>query len=138
MQLPITSVVAGFLAIFLMVLNVQFSMRQIQLGDDVFKNMTDGAGDDKLIRRRIAFMSAAFNIPMSIILLGLIELNGSTRIQVIILAVVLILCRIFHAIGCYYQTLPFIRSFAFVIQFAYYAVCGFWLMTGVYFMLLLR
>jgi uncharacterized membrane protein YecN with MAPEG domain len=135
MQLPITSVLAGFMAVLLMVLNVQFTMRQIQLGDDVFKNMTDGAGDDKLIRRRIAFMSAAFNIPMSIILLGLIELNGSTPTQVIILAVILVLCRILHAIGCYFQTLPLIRSFAFVIQFSYYAVCGFWLMSGVYFLL---
>ena len=132
---PITSVVAGFMAIFIMVLNVQFSMRQIQLGDDVFKDMTDGAGDDKLNRRRIAFMSAAFNIPFSIILLGLIEVNGATRVQVLILAAILILCRIFHSIGCYYQTLPYIRSLAFVIQFAYYTVCGVWLMFGVYYLL---
>jgi uncharacterized membrane protein YecN with MAPEG domain len=135
MQLPITSLVAGFMAIFIMALNVQLAMRQIHLGDDVFKNMTDGAGDDKLLRRRIAFMSAAFNIPMSIILLGLIEVNGSTRIQVVILALILILCRILHAIGCYYQALPKMRSFAFTIQFAYYAVCGFWLMIGNYLVL---
>jgi uncharacterized protein len=138
MNLPITSVLAGFMAVFVMVLNVQFSMRQIQLGDDVFKNMTDGDGDDQLIRRRIAFMSAAFNIPMSIILIGLIEMNGSSRIQVLILAVVLILSRILHAIGCYYQTLPHLRSFAFVIQFAYYTVCGIWLMSGAYYMLLIK
>jgi uncharacterized membrane protein YecN with MAPEG domain len=135
LSLPITSILAGFMAILILVLNVQFSMRQIQLGDDVFKNMTDGAGDDKLIRRRIAFMSAAFNIPMSIILLGLIEMNGSSRIQVIILAVILIISRILHPICCYYQTLPKIRSFAFMIQFAYYIVCGTWLMLSAYYTL---
>ena len=135
MQLPITSLLAGFMAIFMMVLNVQLSMRQIHLGGDVFKNMTDGAGDDVLIRRRIAFMSAAFNIPMSVLLLGLMELGGASQLQVAILAVILVISRILHVIGCLYQTLPKIRTFAITIQFAYFTVCGIWLMLGAYSML---
>lgn len=135
MQLPITSLLAGFMAIFMMVLNVQLSMRQIHLGGDVFKNMTDGAGDDVLIRRRIAFMSAAFNIPMSVLLLGLMELGGASQLQVAILAVIFVISRILHVIGCLYQTLPKIRTFAITIQFAYFTVCGIWLMLGAYSML---
>ncbi len=135
MQLPITSLLAGFMAIFMMVLNVQLSMRQIHLGGDVFKNMTDGAGDDVLIRRRIAFMSAAFNIPMSVLLLGLMELGGASQLQVAILAVILVISRILHVIGCLYQALPKIRTFAITIQFAYFTVCGIWLMLGAYSML---
>jgi uncharacterized membrane protein YecN with MAPEG domain len=126
------------MAIFIMVLNVQLSMRQIHLGGDVFKNLTDGGGDDILIRRRIAFMSAAFNIPMSILLLGLIEVGGASQMQVIILAAILLLCRILHVIGCLYEPLPKIRTFAITIQFAYFTVCGLWLMSGAYYMLLIK
>jgi uncharacterized membrane protein YecN with MAPEG domain len=118
-----------------MVLNVQLSMRQIHLGGDVFKNMTDGGGDDILIRRRIAFLSATFNIPMSIILLGLMELGGAARLQLVILAVILIVCRVLHVIGCLYQTLPKIRTLAITIQFGYFTVCGLWLLSGAYYML---
>jgi uncharacterized protein len=135
LSLPITSLLAGFMAILMMVLNVQLSMRQIHLGGDVFKNMTDGGGDDILIRRRIAFLSAGLNIPISIILLGLMELGGASRLQLIVLAVVLVISRILHVIGCLYETLPKIRTFAITIQFGYFTVCGLWLMSFAYFML---
>jgi uncharacterized membrane protein YecN with MAPEG domain len=135
LSLPITSLLAGFMAILMMVLNVQLSMRQIHLGGDVFKNMTDGGGDDILIRRRIAFLSAGLNIPISIILLGLMELGGASRLQLIVLAVVLVISRILHVIGCLYETLPKIRTFAITIQFGYFIVCGLWLMSFAYFML---
>lgn len=134
-SLPITSLLAGFMAIFIMVLNVQLTVRQVHLGGDVFKNMTDGAGDDILIRRRIAFMSAALNIPMSILLLGLMELGGASRLQVIILAVILVISRILHVIGCLYEALPRMRTFAITIQFGYFIVCGIWLMSGAYYLL---
>lgn len=131
-SLPITSLLAGFMAIFIMVLNVQLSIRQIHLGGDVFQNLSDGGGDDILVRRRIAFMSAAFNIPMSILLLGLMELGGASRLQVIILAAILVISRILHVIGCLYETLPKIRTFAITIQFGYFTVCGIWLMLTAY------
>ena len=98
MKLLVTSALAGFMALLIMVLNVQLAVRRIQLGGDVYKNATDGAGDDTLIRRKIAFEGAVFNIPMSILLLGLIELGGATRLQVIILAITLIACRLLHVI----------------------------------------
>lgn len=135
LSLPITSLLAGFMAIFIMVLNVQYSIRQIQLGGDVFKNMKDDAGDDKLTRLRIAFLSATFNIPMSILLLGLMELGGASRPQVIVLAVTLIVSRVLHVIGCMYETLPKIRTFAIMIQFGYFTVCGIWLMSSAYYLL---
>jgi uncharacterized membrane protein YecN with MAPEG domain len=135
MNLPITSLLAGFMAIFIMALNVHLSIRQIHLGGDVFKNMSDGAGDDILIRRRIAFMSAVFNIPMSILLLGLIEYSAASRVQVIILALTLIVSRVLHVIGCLYETVPKIRTFAIMIQFGYFTVCGLWLMFGVFYLI---
>ena len=130
MNFPITSLLAGFMAIFIMALNVQLTIRQVHLGGDVFKNLSDGGGDDILIRRRIAFMSAVFNIPMSIILLGLIEFSGSSKVQVIILALTLIVSRVLHVIGCLYEPLPRVRTFAIMIQFGYFTVCGLWLMSG--------
>lgn len=134
MNFPITSVLTGFMALLIMVLNAHLSARQIQLGGDVFKNYTDGAGDDILNRRRIAFMSAVLNIPMSIILLGLIEFGGASRLQVIILAVTLLISRVLHATGCLYQPLPQIRTFAVTIQYGYFTVCGLWLMFGAYYL----
>ena len=134
MNLPITSVVAGFMALLIMVLNAQLAARRIQLGGDVFKNMSDGAGDDTLIRRRIAFMSAVLNIPMSIILMGLIESGGASKLQVIILAVTLVLCRALHIAGSLFETLPQIRTFAATIQYGYFTVCGLWLMFGAYYL----
>jgi uncharacterized protein len=135
LSLPITSLLAGFMAVFIMALNVQLSVRQIHLGGNVFKNLTDGGGDDILIRRRIAFLSAALNIPMSIILLGLMELGGAARLQLVILAVVLIVSRVLHVIGSLYQSQPKLRTFAITIQFGYFTVCGLWLMFGAYYML---
>jgi uncharacterized membrane protein YecN with MAPEG domain len=135
--LPITSLLAGFMAILIVALNVQMSIRQIDLGGDVFKNLSDGDGDDLLIRRRIAFLSAVYHIPTSLLLLGLIELGGASLLQVIILAVILLLARIFHVIGSLCETLPKIRTFAMTIQFAYSIVCGIWLMLSSYSMLLI-
>jgi uncharacterized membrane protein YecN with MAPEG domain len=135
MNLPITSVLAGFMALLIMVLNAQYSARQIQLGGDVFQNMTGAAGDDILTRRRIAFFSAVFNIPMSVLLLALIEFKGSSTLQVIILASTLVVSRLLHVIGCFYETLPQIRTFATTIQFGYYTVCGIWLMSGLYYLI---
>lgn len=132
LNLPITSLVAGFMAILLMVLNVQQSIRQIQLGGDVFKNMTDGGGDDKLIRRRIAYTSASNNIPMSILLMALMELGRISPLQLAILAVILVTSRLLHVIGCLYEPLPKIRSFAVTIQYGYFTVCGIWLMFSAY------
>ena len=135
MNLPITSVLAGLMALLMMALNAQMSMRQIQLGGDVFQKNTDGAGDDILGRRRIAFMSTVFHIPMSIILLGLIEVGGASRLQVIILAVTLLICRVLHVTGSLYQTLPHIRTLAVIIQFGYFTVCGLWLIFSTYYLL---
>ena len=135
MNLVFTSIVAGFMAIYVMVLYVLYATRQIQLGGNVFKDMTDGARDDKLNRRRIAFMSAAFNIPFSIILLGLIEAKGATHVQVLILATIFVISRILHTTGSYYRIIASLRSLALVLQFAYYTVCGVWLMSGVLYLI---
>ena len=134
MNLPITSVLAGFMALLIMVLNAQLAARRIQLGGDVFINRTDGDGDDILNRRKIAYTNAVFNIPMSIILLGLIESGGASKLQVIILASTLIVCRVLHLVGSFFETLPQIRTFAATIQYGYFTVCGLWLMFGAYYL----
>lgn len=135
MSLSITSIVAGFMALLIMVLNAQLAARRIQLGGDVYKNAGDGAGDDILTRRSIAFMGAALNIPMSLMLLGFIEFGGATQLQVVILATTLIASRLLHVMGSLYQTLPKLRTFAVTIQFGYYTVCGIWLMFSLIYLI---
>jgi uncharacterized membrane protein YecN with MAPEG domain len=134
----ITSLLAGFMAFFMTLLNIIYTFGQTKSGGDVFKNVTDGIKNESLNRLRYAYLNAAFNVPMSIFLLGLIELNSASRAQLIVLALVLILCRILHAVGSYFESLQILRTFGDTTQFGYYIVSGIWLLSNAYFLLSIK
>jgi uncharacterized membrane protein YecN with MAPEG domain len=138
MNLPITSLLTGIMALIIMVLSIRLNMRRIDIGGSAFTFLTDGDGDEDLRRRKIAYESAVNNSAISLILLGLIELGGSSQIQVIALAAAFLVARIVHVLATMFQVVPKWRSFASLIQYAYYLVTGIWLVFNAYFMLLIK
>jgi uncharacterized membrane protein YecN with MAPEG domain len=138
MNLPITSLLTGIMALIIMVLSIRLNMRRIDIGGSAFTFLTDGDGDEDLRRRKIAYESAVNNSAISLILLGLIEFGGASQIQVIALAAAFLVARIVHVLATMFQVVPKWRSFASLIQYAYYLVTGIWLVFNAYFMLLIK
>jgi uncharacterized membrane protein YecN with MAPEG domain len=130
MNLPITSFVAGIMALMVMVLGIRLNMRRIDVGGSAFTYLTDGAGDEQLRRRKIAYESAVNSSALSLILLGLIEASGATNLQVMALAAAFLVTRIVHVLATTYQVIPKWRTFATLIQYSYYLVTGIWLAMG--------
>jgi uncharacterized membrane protein YecN with MAPEG domain len=135
MNLPITSLLSGIMALIIMVLSIRLNMRRIDIGGSAFTFLTDGDGDEDLRRRKIAYESAVNSSAISLILLGLIELGGASQIQVMALAAAFLVARIVHVLATMFQVVPKWRSFASLIQYAYYLVTGIWLVFNAYFML---
>jgi uncharacterized membrane protein YecN with MAPEG domain len=135
MNLPITSLLTGIMALIIMVLSIRLNMRRIDIGGSAFTFLTDGDGDEDLRRRKIAYESAVNSSAISLILLGLIELGGASQIQVMALAAAFLVARIVHVLATMFQVVPKWRSFASLIQYAYYLVTGIWLVFNAYFML---
>jgi uncharacterized protein len=98
-NLPITSLVAGIMALLIMVLSIRLNMRRIDVGGSAFTYLTDGDGDEQLRRRKIAYESAVNCSGISLVLLGLIEASGASNLQVMALAAAFLLARIMHALA---------------------------------------
>lgn len=135
MYIPITTFVAGTMALIIMVLSIRLNMRRIDVGGAAFTFLTDGDGDEQLRRRKIAYESAVNSSAISIILLGLIEATGATSLQVAALAAAFLVARIVHVLATIFQVIPKWRTFASIIQYSYYLVTGIWLIFGAYYML---
>lgn len=135
MYIPITTLVAGTMALIIMVLSIRLNMRRIDVGGPAFTFLTDGDGDEQLRRRKIAYESAVNSSAISIILLGLIEATGATSLQVVALAAAFLVARTVHVLATIFQVIPKWRTFASIIQYSYYLVTGIWLIFGTYYML---
>jgi uncharacterized protein len=134
-NLPITSLVAGIIALFIMVLSIRLNMRRIDVGGSAFTYLTNDDGDEQLRRRKIAYESAINCSAISLVLLGLIESGGASNRQVIALAAAFLLARTVHALATVFQVIPKWRTFATLIQYSYYLVTGIWLVVSSYYML---
>lgn len=96
MQLPITALYAGLLAIFALYLSFQAGTFRgksgviLLHGDPVNWELTEK------VRRHQNFLEY---VPMLLILMGLIEINGGSIMFIHVVGVLLILARIAHATG---------------------------------------
>ncbi len=96
MSLPITALYAGILTIFALVLSFQAGGFRGKSGISV------GHGEPanmELAQRVRVHQNFLEYVPMAIILMGIIELNGGNATFLHVFGVVLIIARIAHAIG---------------------------------------
>jgi uncharacterized membrane protein YecN with MAPEG domain len=94
MILPITLTLAGAAAI----LHVWLSLRVSRLRRPLQIGFGDG-GNETLLRRMRAHGNYAENMPIFLILLGLLELAGGDRTILWAVAIAFILARLLHAFG---------------------------------------
>lgn len=95
---PVTAVYAGMLTIFILIL--AFSVVQarqaaaLPLGDGA-----DDEDDDTLLRRVRAHANAVENVPLALLLMLLLELNGASSVFLHVLGSALLAGRVLHAQG---------------------------------------
>lgn len=94
MPLGVTAIYASLLALIALVLAMRVGLRRGSLGISV------GDGGDAAIlidnRRHLNFVE---HVPIAIILIAIIELNGAPKLWLHILGCVLVVARILHPIG---------------------------------------
>ena len=92
--LPITLTTAGVLGLVGLVLAFRVTMGRAKHK----VNMGDGGNPDMIVRMRTHANFVEY-VPLLLVLLGLLELAGADRTALIVGAAVLVVARIFHAIG---------------------------------------
>ncbi|MCX7380997.1 MAG: MAPEG family protein [Alphaproteobacteria bacterium] len=104
-QLPITTLTAAFLAVLFVILSVRVVLARfatktsIGTGDSAsIGTGQDASASPLLVAARIHANFAEY-VPLSLILLGLIELQGGSRIVLLGLAAALIIARLAHPFG---------------------------------------
>jgi len=118
--LPITSLIAALLALLMLPLTLQISLRRAALG----KSRGDllavvfGDGDDLILRRRIRALGNFIEYtPLCLILVALCELAGTAANQVLVMGVLLVASRYIHAIGMLWGLHP-LRGLAMMMTYA--------------------
>ena len=93
-MLPITALYAGILGLLIIVLGFQVGAARLRTGISILH------GDDMelatVIRRHANFTE---NVPLALVLLGALELNGAGAGLLHGLGAALVLCRIAHPLG---------------------------------------
>lgn len=93
-MLPVTSAIAAFAAVALVVLSVSVSLRRMAVGTRI------GFGDDELLLRRIrAQGNFTEYMPLALILTGLAEYRGASAMLLYSMAALFIAGRVLHAAG---------------------------------------
>jgi uncharacterized protein len=125
--LPVTSLLAGLFAVFMVVLSFQVSARRVKLG-----GVSSGDGNDETLRRRIrAHGNFIEYVPTAVISVGLIEYGGGSKAVVVGLAVAFFISRVLHAVGMLYASTPTLRAGGMLIQHAAFLASGIWLVGTV-------
>lgn len=96
MQLSITALYAGILAIFALVLSFQAGSLRGKVGASVLFGDPANMELAEKVRRHQNFLEY---VPMILILMGAIELNGGSATFLHVIGIALIVSRIAHAIG---------------------------------------
>ena len=96
MQLPITALFAGILAIFALVLSFKAGGFRGKTGVSVLYGEPPNLELAEKVRAHQNFLEY---VPMILILMGVIELNGGSGTFLYIVGALLVVARIAHAIG---------------------------------------
>ena len=126
MPFIVTAFAGGALAVLMVPLSLQVTLRRIQLGNLVF-----GHGDDDTLRRRIrAHGNFCEYAPTGMVALGLLEASGAASAATLwALAVALVAGRLLHAAGMLYGDTPLARAIAMMTTHAVLLTAGVWLMA---------
>lgn len=132
LELPVTSLVAAVLAILMLPLTMQVSLRRASLG----KAMGDLAGvafgdaDDDLLKRRIrAFGNFVEYTPMCLLMVALMEGGGAETFWVWIAGGSLVLGRVIHALGMLYSSVPAPRAVGMFLTYIAFVGPAAWLIS---------
>ncbi len=100
MPIPITALYAGILALILGYLGFQVGSMRGSTGISIFHG--DNMELAEKIRRHANFTE---NVPLTLILIGVLELNGSSPLLLHGLGIALVLARIAHPIGLHHDNM---------------------------------
>lgn len=125
LALPITSITAASLAIIMLPLTLQVSLRRLAIGSVVF-----GDGGDDVLRRRIrAFGNFIEYAPICLILLALLEAQGAGTAWLWTTAALLIAGRVIHGLGMLFAQSPAPRGLAMLMTYGAFLTPAVWLLT---------
>ena len=100
MQVPITALYAGILAIYSIWLSSRAGLMRGETGISILHG--DNMELAEKIRRHQNFVEY---VPIALILIGVLEINGSNSIFLHVLGVALIVARVAHAKGLYHDNI---------------------------------
>ncbi|NIZ01247.1 MAPEG family protein [Thalassospira lucentensis] len=123
LPLPVTICLTALFALMLTALSLFVSLRRRELG------LAMGDGDDQILRRRIrAHGNFIENAPMCILLILALEAVLATSDAIWLVALVLFVARVLHAIGTLTRTSSLIVP-GVLMQHLTFVVCGVWLLV---------
>lgn len=124
--LPVTSIVAAALAILMFPLTLQISILRLTLGSVVF-----GDGNDDTLRRRVrAFGNFVEYVPICLVLLALMEVQGASTLWLWIAGALLLAGRLIHAAGMLFATSPAARGVAMMMTYGAFLIPAIWLLMN--------
>lgn len=100
MQVPITALYAGVLAIYAIWLSSRAGLMRGKVGISILHG--DNMELAEKIRRHQNFVEY---VPIALILIGVLEINGSSAIFLHVLGAALVIARIAHAKGLYHDNI---------------------------------
>lgn len=133
--LPVTSTIAALLAIVMLPLTVQVSMRRASLGRAAgdLSQYSFGDGGDEVLRRRIrAFGNFIEYTPMCLIVLALAEHGGAPAAFTWTAGTLLLAGRVLHALGMLYLESPVPRGIAMLMTYTALVAPALWLLGNVW------
>jgi uncharacterized protein len=122
MSFHITSLFAGILALMMVPLSLQVSLRRVGL-----KAGYGDAGDETLRRRIRAHGNFVEYVPTALIALGLVEWNAAPPLLVWTLGIAFLASRVLHAYGMLYGSTPTAQGAGMIVQHLAFLVAGAWL-----------
>jgi uncharacterized protein len=129
----VTSIIASILAILMLPLTLQISIRRAALGkaaNDLTAVVFGDGGDEKLRRRIRALGNFIEYVPMCLIMLALIESSGAGETLLWSVGGLLVCGRVLHALGMLYINNPAPRGIAMFMTYASFIVPAIWLLLN--------
>ncbi len=105
MTLPVTALYAGILAIFSLVLSFQAGTMRGKTGISILYGEPVNYELAQRVRRHQNFLEY---VPIILILMGLIEINGGSATYLHVAGVLLIVARVAHAVGLQHDNMKHI------------------------------
>jgi uncharacterized membrane protein YecN with MAPEG domain len=133
MDLPITATLAACLALLALPLTIHISVRRAVIGVKagvIHKAVFSDTGNDMLRNAVRAFGNFMEYVPLAILLIAIMEIQGAPASLLWGLGGVFLAGRIIHAVSMtFIPLIPAPRGFAMFTTYAAYVVPAWWLLT---------